>query len=286
MLRCPRCEKVFEDDDETAVCDACGVELLRAGPEPPVAAVGFSELVTVYEPADLEDLDRVRGLLAAADIQFYVPRMTFTAPRVQVPAELAERAKAVIAEGGRPSPLDEKALAALWSKEVAPVLAGAPARSLASSLAVAEALRQAVLAALGRAGARGVEVIEELGLAFVLQGPRAAAVEAAAHLAASDAARERRERFLAALGGLVAYGAERDVLERAVLVAERFRGVAAAERAMVPLLEHADAAVRDAAIEALYTISGGETLGFEPDAPPEERAAAVGRWWARLGGRP
>jgi hypothetical protein len=50
---------------------------------------------------------------------------------------------------------------------------------------------------------------------------------------------------------------------------------------LVPLLEDADVEVREEAIEALYTLTGDD-LGFEAEAPEDERAAAVARWRKRV----
>ena len=51
---------------------------------------------------------------------------------------------------------------------------------------------------------------------------------------------------------------------------------------LVDCLEEADAAVRAEAIEGLFSLVGDD-LGYEPDAPPDERVEAVARWRARIG---
>lgn len=56
--------------------------------------------------------------------------------------------------------------------------------------------------------------------------------------------------------------------------------------ALIFLLDDPDAEVRSEAIEGLFSLEGKD-FGFEPDAPPEKRAAAVERWRVyheRLGG--
>jgi HEAT repeat protein len=61
------------------------------------------------------------------------------------------------------------------------------------------------------------------------------------------------------------------------------------DRAAVPdlirQLGSEDTLVRLAAIDALRRITG-ETLGFDPDAPDEERRRAIERWAAWLDGAP
>jgi HEAT repeat protein len=51
---------------------------------------------------------------------------------------------------------------------------------------------------------------------------------------------------------------------------------------LVEALEDADARRRVRAIDALAAATGGTRLGYEPDGPPDERAAAVVRWRAFL----
>jgi hypothetical protein len=50
---------------------------------------------------------------------------------------------------------------------------------------------------------------------------------------------------------------------------------------LVSLLADADRDVREAAIESLFSLTGTDH-GFEPDAPEEDRLAAVQRWQAAL----
>jgi hypothetical protein len=54
-----------------------------------------------------------------------------------------------------------------------------------------------------------------------------------------------------------------------------------AMRVLVDLLEDSDEEVRSEAIEGLFSVTG-EDLGYEPDAPPEERQRVVGLWKARV----
>jgi HEAT repeat protein len=63
--------------------------------------------------------------------------------------------------------------------------------------------------------------------------------------------------------------------------AGRTRDDASVER-LIEQLDASDPAVRLAAIEALFRITG-ETLGYRADDPPAERAAAVDRWVAHVG---
>jgi hypothetical protein len=54
-----------------------------------------------------------------------------------------------------------------------------------------------------------------------------------------------------------------------------------AMRVLVDLLEDPDEDVRGEAIEGLFSVTG-EDLGYEPDAPPEERERIVGLWRDRV----
>jgi hypothetical protein len=263
---------------------------------PPVAFPSYTEVVPVYEARDGANLAVVRAILEGSDIPAIVyaehsARLGLRAASrlLLVPTSFAERARDVLRASGirEPAPPARDDLAALWSSEVVPVLAGAPAPGLASAVALrGDTLRAALFGALEAAGPRGLDVLRDIALALAVSGPLAAAREAAGYLAACEAFRDRRREMVLALGALAARGADAELALRVAVALERFRGAAETERALVPLLEHADAAVRDAAIEALFSVSGGESLGFDPDAEPAARAAAVRRWADRVGIRP
>lgn len=304
MRSCPRCRRVFEVDEASGeappeTCSACGTELVSTQAAAPIALPSYTELVMVYEAHDEADLGLVRALLEAADVPvfawgepFAAAAATdlaggFTRRRLLVPVAFARKAREALRERGvvRPvaaAPADE--LASLWREVVAPLLAGPEATPLADLIALrGEAFRAALFGALAKAGPRAQALLADLALALALKGPREAAREAAGFLAAHEALRDRRAALVSSLGALVARGAEKDLAVRVVAALERFRGSPDAERALVPLLEHEDAEVRDAAIEALFSVSGGETLGYEPDAPLDARRAAVERWRERTG---
>jgi hypothetical protein len=302
MLRCPRCDRIFEDEGEgPAACEVCGAALVREAHEPPPSAPPparptYTELVKIYEARSEPDLELVRAILSGGGIPAFAfgehiraTRPSFDAPRaVLIPVEFAARAADVLHQQGViPGGVVEAAdLERLWVGVVAPLLAAPHAAALAAEVGRRDAaLRAALFADLERAGSRGLALLADLALALALRGPDAAAREAASHLAAAEAFRERRADLVLALGALVRRSSAADLAGRVAGMLERFRGSIEAERALVPLLDHDDAAVRDGAIEALYSVSGGETLGFEPEAPPQDRALAVARWWARLGGR-
>jgi hypothetical protein len=260
---------------------------------PPVAFPSYTEVVPVYEARDDANLAVVRAILEGGDIPAIVyaehaARLGLRAASrlLLVPTSFAERAREVLRASGvrAPAPPARDDLAALWSSEVVPAIAGAPPHSLAGAIALCgDALRAALFGALEAAGPRGLEVLRDVALALAVSGPLAAAREAAGYLAACEVFRDRRREMVLALGAIAARGADADLALRVASALERFRGAAETERALVPLLEHEDAAVRDAAIEALFSVSGGETLGFEPDAEPAARAAAVRRWSERVG---
>lgn len=301
MLRCPRCEKVFDDEDEDdgpAACDVCGAPLAREAHltlPPPRPETVYTELVKIYDARNEADLQLVRAILTGGGVPAFSfgEHIRFTRPNVDspravlIPVEFAARAADVLRQQGViPGPVAAEDLERLWVGAVAPLLAAPHAAPLAAEIGWRDgAFRAALFADLERAGARGVLLVADLALAFAARGPDAAAREAAGHLAASEGFRERRGDFATALGALVRPSSPRDVAARVAAMIERFRGLVEAERALVPLLDHADAEVRDDAIEALYSVSGGETLGFEPEAPVADRALAVARWWARVGGR-
>ncbi len=304
-LSCPRCRKQFEedeDDEDLLACDVCGAELVReGGPVAPVAGFGYADLVRLMTARTRTEALVVKAILGAADIPVTTPRHHFLeggpvtdAFALLVPREFLARAIAVCRDRGifETTPAGE-VLAKLWARAVVPAIeAWRPDAEAVPALGrelalVAEPVRRGLFEALGRLGPRGLGVVAELLLAFARLGPREAARESAAYLSSSDVFRPARAELLARVGELVASLRPRDTETalRACAAAERFRGVAEAERALVPLLDHEDASVRDAAIEALFSISGGETLGYEPDAEPEARRAALARWQARVGGR-
>jgi hypothetical protein len=301
MTRCPRCGKSFEADvaeESAGSCDDCGTELVTEG-RPAVALPSYTEVAKVYEARDETDLRLVRAMLEGADIPVFaygehlrnaaygaVPEPPRT---LLVPLSFARRAIRVLHDHGvlKPAPVERDELTSFWSVEVVPALAGAPASGLAASVSLRpEPFRTALFGALEAAGPRGLEILQDLALALAVRGPRDAAREAAGYLAACEAFRERRVAYVAALGAIASRGADADLAGRAIAALERFRGSTDAERAIVPLLDHADAGVRDAAIEALFSLSGGETLGYEPDAPAAARREAILRWWDRVGRRP
>ena len=295
MTRCPRCGKALDDEaqageDEPATCDVCGAELVTDGGAE-VAVPSYTELSRVYDARTEKDLRFAHTLIEGADIPVFsnaarVGSHAFPYLAVLVPVDFAEKARAVLRENGLlKTPVDEAALAAVWAKDVVPALAGGQAASLASAIALEPGpLRAAVFEGLEEAGPIGLTVLRDLALSLAARGPREPAREAAGYLAACEAFRDRRGELIAALGAIAARGADADLAARVIGAVERFLGSADAERALVPLLEHANAGVRDAAIEALYAVSGGETLGFEPDAAEDARRAAVRRWRERVGG--
>jgi hypothetical protein len=294
-MRCPRCDREIDDDEDAATCDVCGAALASARPTPappaPVRAE-YTELVRIYVARDEGELALVRAILAAAGIPAYgyveSLHSRIDEPRaVAVPVDLAARAAEVLRrQGVVASEPDMPDLERLWLGLVAPLLSAPHAAAFAAEVGRREpALRAALFADLERAGPRGLSLLSDLVLALALRGPDAAAREAAVFLAACEAFRGLRPGFAAALGALVRTTSPVEVARRVAGMLARFRGLGEAERGLVPLLAHAVAGVRDEAIEALYSISGGETLGFEPDAPEDERARAVERWWARVGGR-
>jgi HEAT repeat protein len=61
-------------------------------------------------------------------------------------------------------------------------------------------------------------------------------------------------------------------------------GMLRPEEILITLLGDEDSGVRDAAIESLFSLTG-EDLGYEPDAPENARAEAIGRWMDWLFGR-
>jgi len=304
MRRCPRClrsDPGGPDDEGTGTCAACGTELVTERPATVAALPSYTELVKVYEAKDDAERDLVRALLEGAD----VPVFAYGEPlagagssgigalmgprKLLVPVAFERKAREALTARGviraAPTPSDE--MAPFWRAAVVPLLAGPFALGLARDLALrSEALRAAVFASLEAAGPRGLTLLADLALAFAAGGPREAAREAAGALATSEAFRDRRAGHVLSLGALVLCGADKELAARVTASLERFRGSPEAERALVPLLDHEDAEVRDAAIEALFSVSGGETLGYEPDASPETRKAAVARWRERTGGRP
>lgn len=255
----------------------------------------YTELVRIYEARTEADLTLVRAILAGAGIQAFafgeqirLARPNVDSPKaVLVPMDDATRAAEVLRQQGViPGVVEAEDLDRLWVGLVVPLLAAPNAMPLAAALGRRDAsFRTALFQALERAGPRGVALLEDVTLALALRGPTTAAREAAAFVAASEPLRERRPFVAATLGALVRRACPSEIALRVASMLERFRLLAEAERALVPLLEHAEPAVRDAAIEALFSISGGETLGYEPDALAEARATAVERWWARVGGR-
>jgi hypothetical protein len=294
-MRCPRCEKPFDDDDLPAACEICGAELPRRR-EPARRAPIRADLVKIYEPRTEGDLALVRAILSSAGIASFalgehirLTRPCFDTPlAIAVAADEAERAlEALRRQGVVPAAVEGSDLDRFWLGPVAAALAAPHVGALAAEIGSCEAsFRASIFARLEAAGPRGIALLEDLVLALGHRGPSAAAREAAAYVAASEALRDRRPALAAALGALIGASSPVEVALRVASMLERFRGSTEAERAIVPLLDHADAAVRDAAIEALYSISGGETLGFEPDASADQRGAAVARWRARVGGRP
>ena len=56
------------------------------------------------------------------------------------------------------------------------------------------------------------------------------------------------------------------------------------EALLVGLLSDAEREVREAAVESLFSLTGDD-FGYEPDAPQEERRAAVRRWESWLSNR-
>ncbi len=307
MLRCPRCSMSYEPrggaslvasdaDLLPARCEACGVELISDG-LPPVARTTYTDLVTVYEGRSSYEVLVVRALLGAEDVPTAAPTPTLehlTSPgpiEVGVPRELADRALRVLRERGVLPPeeaRDREDLGRIWARHVAPMLEGG-GEPLARELALRdEAFRRTLYEALARLGARGLDVVARLVFAFAARGPLGAAREAAAFLASREGQNETRLDLVRRLGALAETARAPEVALRVAAAVERFRALGLgleAERALVPLLEHEDAGVRDEALEALYSLSGGQTLGYDPEAREGARREAVERWWTRVGGR-
>ncbi|GIW71388.1 MAG: hypothetical protein KatS3mg102_0930 [Planctomycetota bacterium] len=274
----------------------------RTTDEPPPSGdetVEYVELVPVYNAADLTEAQLVKGLLESAQVPCAIEddasgalTDALTGARLDgtdvfVPAAYVEAARRVLAAHGYAAGIDRERATELVQLLEAALGGGEQERarflealeeepSRETRLAVLRALErlphlEEAIATLVRASLNAEEegrVLEDLALLVAeREMPRTLAARLAADLAEatrSDSA-ARRRRAATALGKL--------------------RGVGAA-RSLVALLEDPDESVRDAAIESLYALTGGESFGYEPDAPPAERAAAVERWRAWLAKNP
>jgi hypothetical protein len=204
---------------------------------------------------------------------------------VFVPAEFAERARALLDEAGIAGRFDRREMQAFFEQEVVPALragAGAPPRALAEKLGEkGREFRHAVITALGREGAQGAQLARALlGEAVRLEeNPLVVDVPSLA-----DAGHLGREAPLQVLDDLARLAADPAApVRREVARALGFMRRAGAGATLVTLLGDRDAAVRDEALESLYSLSGGETFDFDPDVDPAKQQAAIVRWreWVR-----
>ncbi len=200
---------------------------------------------------------------------------------VYVPTAYVGRARSVLAQHGYASEIDRAQLeqlltlaeAALAGEQEArtrflQALEDAPSRQTRVEALRRLAAREGYLALLRSLASEALASTEEEDarlpgdLALLIQEgelPRSVGEQWVKQLAeATHAERARtRRRAAAALGKLRGFGAAAP---------------------LVALLEDPDESVRDEAIESLYVLADGESLGYEPDAPERERAAAIARW--------
>jgi hypothetical protein len=216
---------------------------------------------------------------------------------VFVPAEFAERAKAVLCEREIVCGIDAARLA-----ELTAAAGDGAATDPAARKALLEKLaeetrdyRHEALSEIGRRGDAGFVLLRALLADAVRVEDRVVRGaegedETIACPVASDIAyltdvgtfgSEHALLILADLDKLAKEPAPA-VRRRVARALGRLRGVGAGP-ALVDFLLDDDAGVRDEALESLYALSQGETFGFDPERPPAAQDAAIARWraWVR-----
>ncbi len=278
-IECTECG--YQAQVEVDVCPSCGHGL---------SVEQKSDLVKVFVAENPVQANLVRSILEGVRIPVYIPsefvRILAFDPEVmdlskgvalEIPSSTVERANEVLCAAGVVCRAEPGEVDAVWREHVAPAVAkaeeGAP-----DVVAVLDlnnmAVTEQIASRLGEVDRRFLEQV------FL------------------EACRQDKPRLAAALARTLDAHDDDDLAERVTAIPDGpTRAVAAtalahlkghteaAIRSLVWLLEDDAEAVRDAAIEGLFSLVG-EDFGFEPDAPVEERNDAVQRWKDRVGPDP
>ncbi len=271
--------------------------------------VEYVELVKIHNVATVQEARLIKGLLESADVPCVVEDDVMETLHgfipsqldgidILVPATFGERAKELLCTEGIVCGVDPKAVALFIEEKVKPAFGGDEAAVAVLHEALSRQnrdFRHDVVGRLARAGEPGFE----LARALVVRACESAAdpgatpeesVEESRGPVHVDVARLVDEGRLGPKGppalvlDLARLAAdERPVVRRCAAAAlGRIRG-AGAGKALVALLDDADGTVRDEALESLYTLSSGETFGYDPDREPAKQHEAIANWreWVR-----